>query len=123
MAQNKKKQLEPDDSIINPQKAFLIYCAVPDESTGEKISKHLLSLQLIACANLFPQVRSFYEWEGKFQNTKESVLIFKTTKKLYPQVEKELIKIHPYECPGLCAFSIKKGYEPFLLWIKNQCKG
>ena len=121
MATNTKKAVEEPVSSVHPKENLLIYCAVPDESAGAKISKRLLSLKLIACANLFPQARSFYEWEGKFQDTKESVLILKTTKKLYPKLEKELIKIHPYECPGLCAFLLEEAHKPFLLWIKNQC--
>ena len=71
---------------------MLVYCMVPDEKTGESLSRHLLSLKLIACANLFPQGKSFYEWKGEFQNSSEMALICKTKTSLYKKMSEELIK-------------------------------
>lgn len=95
---------------------------VPDEKTGEALSRHLLSLKLIACANLFPQGKSFYEWKGEFQNSSECAFICKTKKSLYKKMSEELIKEHPYECPGLCAVPLLEAYPPFLKWIDEQCQ-
>lgn len=100
---------------------LLVYCMVPDEKTGEDISCHLLSLKLIACANLFPQGKSFYEWQGAFQKSSELALICKTKKSLYEEMSKELIKKHPYECPGLCAIPLFHAHPDFLKWIDKQC--
>ena len=54
-------------SSLKAEDFLLIYCIVPDEKTGESLSRHLLSLKLIACANLFPQGKSFYNWKGSFK--------------------------------------------------------
>ena len=99
---------------------LLVYCMVPDKKSAEKISKHLLSLNLIACANVFPKGQSFYNWKGKFQKSEELALILKTKKSVYKEMSKELIKQHPYECPGLCAISFKEAYIPFLNWIQDS---
>ena len=96
---------------------LLVYCMVPDKKSAEKIVHHLLSLDLIACANVFPKGQSFYKWKGKLQNSEELALILKTKKSFYKKMSKELIRQHPYECPGLCAFSFKQAYSPFLKWI------
>lgn len=100
---------------------LLVYCMVPDEKTGENLSRHLLSLKLVACANLLPQGKSFYEWKGEFQKSSELALICKTKKSLYTKMSKELIKEHPYECPGLCAISFSHAHPEFLKWIDEQC--
>lgn len=100
---------------------LLIYCMVPDERTGENLARHLLSLKLIACANLFPKGKSFYNWKGEFQNSDEYCLICKTKKSLYKKMAEELIKNHPYECPGLCALPLSQAHTPFLKWIEEQC--
>lgn len=96
---------------------------VPDEKTGESLAHHLLSLKLIACANLFPPGKSFYEWEGKFQRSSEQALICKTTKSSYKKMAEELIKNHPYDCPGLCAIPFSEAHPPFLKWIEEQSSG
>ena len=100
---------------------LLVYCMVPDKQIGESLSRHLLSLKLIACANLFSQGKSFYEWKGQFQKSQELALIFKTKKSLYKKMSEELIKKHPYECPGLCALPLSHAHKPFLKWIDEQC--
>ena len=100
---------------------LLTYCMVPDEQTGETLARHLLSLKLIACANLFSKGKSFYFWDGKFQTSQELALICKTKKSLYKKMSEELVKKHPYDCPGLCAFSLSQGHSPFLKWIDDQC--
>ena len=99
---------------------LLVYCMVPDKQTGEEISRHLLSLKLIACANLFPVGQSFYHWKGSFQKSDELALICKTKKSLYEKMSVELIKKHPYECPGLCAVSFTHAHRGFLKWMDEQ---
>ena len=54
---------------------LFVYCTVPDKKTAEKIARHLLSLNLIACANALAKGQSFYKWKGKFQKTEELALI------------------------------------------------
>ena len=103
-------------------KDFLfVYCMMPDEKSGEALARHLLSLKLIACANLLPKGTSFYEWKGEFQKNSEWALICKTKKSLYKKMSEELIKKHPYECPGLCAFPFHYAHPDFLKWIYKQC--
>jgi len=113
--------LSREEEAQRAEDFLLVYCMIPDEEAGERLSRHLLSLKLIACANLFPQGKSFYEWEGKFQNSSEQALICKTKKSLYKKMSEELIKHHPYECPGLCAFPFSQAHQPFLKWIDEQC--
>ena len=100
---------------------ILIYVTVPDKKTGTLIVKHLLEKNLIACGNLFPEVISCFRWEGKIQTEKESIIILKTLSRFYKQVEVEITKIHPYECPCILSLPVKAVYEPFLKWIDSSC--
>lgn len=99
----------------------LIYSTVPDEKTGKKIIKHLLEKNLVACGNLFSEGTSFFHWEGKIQTAKESVVILKTSAKLYKQIEMEVKKLHPYDCPCILSLPVKEGYKSFLDWIDKNC--
>ena len=46
---------------------------------ARQIANQLLSENLIACANILPQMESLYKWEGQLENSKEVVLILKTS--------------------------------------------
>ncbi len=99
---------------------ILIYCTTPNKKVSKNLAKHLLSLKLIACANVLPEINSFYEWKENFKEEQESLLICKTQKSLYQLVEKEIKKEHPYECPCITALSFTKANPDFLKWIHNQ---
>ncbi len=99
---------------------ILIYCTAPDKKVSKKLAKHLLSLNLIACVNIFSEIDSFYNWKGELKEEQESLLICKTQKSLYPLVEKEIIKEHPYECPCIVAVELTEANPNFLKWILNQ---
>ena len=101
---------------------LLIYCPVPSFEIAELIAKHLLSLKLVACVNVFSEGVSFYEWEGQMQKSKEFFMILKTKKKLSDPVFKEIVKKHPYECPSLCGFTLDKAPLEFLKWMNLTVK-
>jgi len=102
------------------KKAMLIYCTTPDQLTAQKIAKHLLSLKLIACANVFPTINSYYEWNHELKEEHESLFISKTRASLYASVEIEIKKIHPYECPCIVGIELKNIHSDFLKWIFQQ---
>ncbi|MCY4321214.1 MAG: divalent-cation tolerance protein CutA [Bdellovibrionaceae bacterium] len=99
---------------------LFVYCMVPNEEIATDISHHLLSSNLIACANIFPKIQSLYKWKGTIQKSEELALVLKTKKSIYQKMSEELIKKHPYECPGLCALSFNSAYPPFLNWIDSS---
>ena len=58
-----------------------------------RIARHLLEQRLIACANLVPQVRSLYRWEGKVADEKECLMILKSSRELFPALQTEVEKL------------------------------
>ena len=97
-----------------------IYTTLPDTKAAENLARHLLSLKLIACANLLPEMKSFYEWKGKLNQDSECLLLLKTCKSLYKKVEKEIQSKHPYECPCILQLPVTSGSEAFLKWIQDS---
>ena len=98
----------------------LVYTTVPDTKAAEKLARHLLSLKLVACANLLPEMKSFYEWKGKLAQDSECVLLLKTRKSLYKKVEKAIQSKHPYECPCILQLPIDSGSKDFLKWVQDS---
>ncbi|NIQ96064.1 MAG: divalent-cation tolerance protein CutA, partial [Desulfuromonadales bacterium] len=50
-----------------------------------------------ACVNILPEVRSIYRWQGAVQNDTEALMVIKTTRQSYPELEGWLQEHHPYE--------------------------
>ena len=93
----------------------LAYITCRDRKEAETISMHLLRRKLIACANIFP-VKSMFWWKGKIANSNENIIIAKTSKKNFRNLEKEVKKILFYEIPCILRINAtaNKGYKKWL---------
>ena len=100
---------------------ILVYVTCKDVDEAQKISRHLLEKKLVACTNFFP-VKSMYRWKGSVSNDSEVVLILKTLEKKLKRVEKEVKKIHSYECPCIASIRIWKVNREFQKYIKKETK-
>jgi periplasmic divalent cation tolerance protein len=99
----------------------MFYITNPSRATARKIATHLLKKRLIACANVLPIVDSMYRWKGKIVRTKEWALIAKTSSTKARAVEKEVLKVHPYDVPCIVRF-IASANADFERWIKGELR-
>ncbi len=97
-----------------------IHCSCPDIETAEKIAKSLVSQQLVACAQIIPQITSVYQWNQQIETATESLLLLKTTQIHYPKIETVILDLHPYELPEIITVPIQQGFSSYLTWIQ-QC--
>ena len=80
---------------------IFIYITCKDDKEAKNIAKELITKKLIACANIFP-IESMYQSEGKIVDTKEIVLLCKTSEGNYNDVAKSVKKMHSYDVPCIC---------------------
>src|SRR5690606_27335873 len=98
----------------------LIYLTCADNAEAEHIARHLLAEGLIACANLFPPIRSLYHWQGELQHETESAMLLKTRRDVLPKLESRILQLHSYDTPCMVVLPIEAGYAAFLEWIDTQ---
>jgi periplasmic divalent cation tolerance protein len=95
---------------------------VPNQETGRKMAKELLEQRLAACVTVSAACQSHYWWQGRMAKGKEYILFIKTRGSLYGELEKKILKIHPYETPEIIALPFVKGYAKYLDWISIETK-
>ena len=100
---------------------ILIYTTCKDIEQAKNISKILLEKRLIACANFFP-INSMYRWRENINQDNEIVLILKTVKEKFKEIEQEIKKIHSYDCPCILQLDVQEGNKEFLEWVKKEIK-
>ena len=100
--------------------AQLLLSTVPDPETGERIAAALVAERLAACVNILPGLTSIYQWQGETHRDAECLLLIKTRKSLYTQVETRLLALHPYELPELLAVPLEGGLAGYLQWIQDN---
>ena len=100
-------------------KFCFIYVTVENFKQAEIIAELAIKNKLCACANIFPEIHSMFEWEGKVNIEKETVLILKTIESKFQKLEKLISENHTYEIPCILKLDISDGNNKFLNWLQS----
>lgn len=96
------------------------YCMVTvtcaSRADAETLAAAVLEKRLAACVQL-SDIESFYRWKGSLHKEPEVLMIMKTRKKLYPELERHIRRHHSYEVPEIVQIPIENGLNAYLGWI------
>lgn len=106
--------------MANDENIRFIYTTTPSAQVAEDITRNLLEHNLIACANLIPEITSLYIWEGKIEKSTETILILKTNKGAEKACMNLLKTIHPATIPCIVSIKTEDATLDFLSWVKQQ---
>lgn len=104
-------------------KAIAVVTTVGSQEQANLIAEELVINHLASCVNILPVMRSVYFWRGKVCDDSELLLIIKTTRRFYGEVEATIQELHDYELPEILAFSVQHGERGFLEWISECVTG
>jgi periplasmic divalent cation tolerance protein len=104
----------PDPIVV------LVTCGSEDEAL--KIANTLVEDHLAACVNVVAPIRSVYRWEGNICDEKEWLMIIKTQKHRFEELEKKVKSLHSYSVPEIISLSITEGSSAYLNWIRENTK-
>ena len=96
-----------------------VYTTAPDEKTAEILAEEIVVAKLGACCNFWP-IKTIYSWEGELKKDTEHIILIKTSKTKYEELEKYIVKNHPYSMPAVVSFPWDDSYKPFKDWVNNN---
>jgi len=99
---------------------ILVTAATRDES--RKIARHLVEAQLAACVNILPPIDSVYRWQGQIAEEGECLLIIKSARPLFAEIETEILRLHSYQTPEIICLPIIDGSRNYLRWISESVR-
>jgi periplasmic divalent cation tolerance protein len=98
------------------------YCVVlttaENDDDARELARELLEARLAACVQLLP-INSMYTWKGELTTDTETLLLVKTRRDLFDQLEKKLLQIHKYDTPEIIQLPIEAGSKGYLTWIDD----
>ena len=100
----------------------LIYTTFSSEADAIKVTRELLEKRLIACVNVFGNMKSICFWKGNLEESQEVAVFLKTTTENIPAVITMLEDLHPYELPVILEIPVRFGAEPFSKWIQDSVR-
>lgn len=101
-------------------KAIFVYVTCPDIDLAKQLANLLVLEKLAACANIYPDIYSIYQWQEELHEDKEVVLLLKTSEDKFDQLSAKIKELHSYECPCILALPVLKANKEYLDWMAKQ---
>lgn len=101
---------------------IIVLTTIEDQKSGEALAQMLVEKRLAACVQVMPAMISVYRWEDHIEYASESLLLIKTTRELYHEIEETIRKNHRYETPEILALPVVAGAADYLQWLTGAVK-
>ena len=97
--------------------AIVVLMTAANEAEATRLAEMLVGAHLAACVQILPPMNSVYRWKGTIERETEVLLIAKTERSKFAEVEREVRALHSYETPEIIALPIIAGSAPYLKWL------
>jgi len=87
-----------------------------------RLADMLIGAHLAACVQILPEMESVYRWQGTIERQPEILLLAKTTRSKFDELEREVRALHSYDTPEIIALPIVAGSAPYLDWLRASLK-
>jgi len=89
---------------------------------AQRFARELVNQRLAACAQVLPEISSFYWWQGSLEVSNEYLVLFKTKAGLEADIEAFFNLNHSYETPELVLIPASYSSPGYLDWLAGELK-
>ena len=102
--------------------AIVVLMTAANGEEAARLADLLIGAHLAACVQILPEIESVYRWQGKIERQAETLLLAKTVRSKFEDLEREVRALHSYDTPEIIALPIVAGSAPYLTWLGDNVK-
>lgn len=100
--------------------AIVVFMTASNGEEAARLADMLVGAHLAACVQILPEMESVYRWQGKIERAAEILLLAKTTRSKFEELEREVRALHSYDTPEIIAVPVVAGSTPYLEWLSQR---
>jgi periplasmic divalent cation tolerance protein len=100
--------------------AIVVLMTAGSREEAARLAEMLVGSRLAACVQIMPEMESVYHWQDKIERAPETLLLAKTTRENFAELEREVRALHSYETPEIISLSIDAASAPYLEWLRGS---
>jgi len=104
---------------MTPSEPIVVLMTAANREEAGRIAEALVEANLAACVQILPEIQSIYRWQGKIARESEVLLLAKTIREKFVELDQVVRDIHSYETPEIVALSVNAVSEPYLNWLMD----
>jgi periplasmic divalent cation tolerance protein len=102
---------------------IIVFVTCESEKQANTIAQAVVTEKLAACVNVLPGIRSCYVWERKLTWSNEVLLLIKTTRGRFDQLQDRIKGMHSYSLPEIVSVTIDDAFDKYIEWIDLSIGG
>ena len=102
---------------------IIVFVTCESEEQANTIAETVVTERLAACVNVLPRIRSCYVWEQKLTWSDEVLLLVKTTRGRFDQLQNRIKSLHSYSLPEIVSVTIDDAFDKYIAWIDESVGG
>jgi periplasmic divalent cation tolerance protein len=99
---------------------IVVLITAQNREEAVRLADMLVGAHLAACVQILPEMESVYRWQGAIERQPEVLLLVKTTRRRFADLEREVRALHSYDVPEIVALPIVAGSAPYLKWLSEE---
>jgi len=103
--------------------AIVVFMTAANGEEATRLADMLVGAHLAACVQVLPEMESVYRWQGKIERQAEILILAKTTKAKFAELEREVRALHSYDTPECIAVRMASGSPKYLAWLDEVLGG
>ncbi len=92
------------------------------EEAAKQLAGAVVEKRLAACAQLIGPITSVYWWKGEIQENQEWLVVLKSSRALFGDLQAAVTALHPYDVPEILAIPIADGDQTYLDWLNRELR-
>ena len=103
----------------NATDAIIVFMTASNGEEAARLAEMLVGAHLAACVQILPEIESVYRWQGKIERAPEVLILAKTTRSKFEELEREVRALHSYDTPEIVAVPVVAGSPAYLTWLSE----
>lgn len=102
----------------SPRTYVVVLVTCGSRREASRIARSVVERKLAACVSILDApVRSFYRWKGKIEQTREFLLVIKSSRARLAALQAEVERLHSYDVAEFIALPIVGGSSRYMDWL------
>jgi periplasmic divalent cation tolerance protein len=114
-----KSEISIGGLVEDKKDPIAVLITAPTNEEAIRLADMLVGAHLAACVQILPEMESVYRWQGKIERQPEILLIAKTTREKFEELDREVRALHSYDTPEIVALPIVAGSAAYLEWLNE----
>jgi len=102
---------------VEASDAIVVFMTAASGEEATRLAEMLVGAELAACVQILPPMESVYRWQDRVERQSEVLLIAKTLRSKFEELDREVRAMHSYEVPEVAAVPVRAISQPYLDWL------